>query len=1165
MATSPEAIAQLITAATAPGFREDLLAKGQARAMIWRDGTLPLEAPQFSDLLTYDLQNYAYSLMSQGLRLLDQGAEIEAARSAFEHAASAIEAATARGRATNDRDFHRLMAGASYHLARYAARAFSLLHEGLNEANLSVPERALALLMLRDLDGLQGLISKQRAGRTASEEGMIAQLEAIDLDVDATDTDDPEEPAESPLLEVVDQALMDNFVGAMATALLAFERGEAELIGSAVARLKVGLSAAADVNLVPSWWCHRLTIHLLGDLWSSSFHARLPTDPPGGDAADWGAYRELFIASLLRRGRAEIDLWPSQIDAATRALDLNDNMVVSLPTSAGKTRVAELCILACLAAGRRVVFVTPLRALSAQTEVTLQRTFRPLGKTVSSLYGAIGVSEVDEDFLRDSDIIVSTPEKLDFALRSDPNLLDTVGLVVLDEGHMIGLTEREVRYEVQIQRLLHRSDAASRRIVCLSAILPDGDQLEDFTAWLTGNQDNGLIKMDWRPTRLRFGEVEWRGDHAKLEISVGAEKPFVPKFLTASLPRGRRTKFFPCDQRELCIASAWAMIADQHSVLIFCPQRRSVEPFARAIVDLASRGAISPVLDHNPAVLDNAIAIGAEWLGADSAVLACLRLGVAIHHGALPTPYRKEVERLLREGILRVTVSSPTLAQGLNLSATTLIFYGLKRGSDPIGIAEFRNVIGRAGRAYVDVEGLVLMPMFDRIPARRAEWKEMVENEAGKEMESGLLRLLFFLMRRIVLKSNAESMSTVVEYLAGTAAWDFPVLATESSEVNEQERGRWSAYLTTLDTALLSMLGEQDVPDDQIETVLDEVLASSLWSRRLLHRKANIQSLLKTGLVARAKFIWGRTTSAQRRGYFLAGVGLATGEALDAAAAELNELLARANGGILLGHEAEAIDAITSFAQLVFAIPPFTPDDLPGDWQAVLKAWLEGKPLAALAAGREDEILKFIENALVYKLPWAMEAVRVRGLSHGDMLEGDFSVEDAELGVAVAAVETGSLNVSAATLMHAGFSSRIAAIEAVNATDADFTDIRGLRSWLRSRAIDDRRDNHDWPTTSSHGLWLQFVESMAPERSRIWTVSEHELQVEWEANEPPTGSALRLVDSEGETHVHTPCLNRLGKLDASLNPERLGVTLASVGWPPGIVAVRYIGPSDLLL
>ena len=217
--------------------------------------------------------------------------------------------------------------------------------------------------------------------------------------------------------------------------------------------------------------------------------------------------RKLFIASLSRRPKAEIDLWPSQIEAAARAIDQADNLVVSLPTSAGKTRIAELCILRCLAAGKRVVFITPLRALSAQTETTLQRTFGPLGKTISALYGSIGVSNLDEDAIRGRDIVVATPEKIDFALRNDPALLNDVGLLVFDEGHMIGPGEREVRYEVQIQRLLRRPDAEQRRIVCLSAILPDGQQMEDFSAWLRRDQPGSAIKGDWRPTRLRFGEV----------------------------------------------------------------------------------------------------------------------------------------------------------------------------------------------------------------------------------------------------------------------------------------------------------------------------------------------------------------------------------------------------------------------------------------------------------------------------------------------------------------------------------------------------------------------------------------------------------------------------------------------------------------------------------
>ena len=259
----------------------------------------------------------------------------------------------------------------------------------------------------------------------------------------------------------------------MALFLLALDRGERALVDQAIAQLRESLAICAELNLLPQWWAHRVAIHLLSDLWSNTFHEKLPLLPAGGDAAAWPGLRELFIALAADADpRAEVDLWPSQIEAAARAVDQSDDLVVSLPTSAGKTRIAELCILRCLAGGKRVMFVTPLRALSAQTETTLQRTFGPLGKTISALYGSIGVSGFDEDAIRERDIVVATPEKLDFALRNDPSLLDDVGLLVFDEGHMIGPSEREVRYEVQIQRLLRRHDADQRRIVCLSAILP---------------------------------------------------------------------------------------------------------------------------------------------------------------------------------------------------------------------------------------------------------------------------------------------------------------------------------------------------------------------------------------------------------------------------------------------------------------------------------------------------------------------------------------------------------------------------------------------------------------------------------------------------------------------------------------------------------------------
>ena len=738
MATLEEKQARVVEA-TVPGFRGKLLAQGQARSMIWRDGVLTEDAPRFSELLTYDLLSYGFSLLSDGLDILEGEGRQEIARTAFENAAWAIEAVIANGEESTEHDFHRFIAAASYHLARYTARAFSILVTAIREQNLTLAERCLSLLMLRSLDELEELIRSHKLGGEGSDERLTARLAAIERDG-------------GDELDVVVSALDDEFASAIALVLLAFERGDGGLVVAARERLAVGMSCCAELNLVNQWWCHRLATFLLGDLWTSSFHEQIPSLPGEVPREEWTNLRELFVTSLYRRSRAEIELWPSQIEAANKAFDFSDNLVVSLPTGAGKTRIAELCILLTLAKGQRVVYVTPLRALSAQTEASLERTFRPLGKSVSSLYGGIGSSNLDESLLRDRDIVVSTPEKLDFALRNEPSLIDDVGLVVLDEGHMIGLKEREVRYEVQVQLLLRRSDAAMRRIVCLSAVLPQNEEADDFVGWLTGDRgEAGLVRMDWRPTRLRFGMVQWRGNEARLEFTVDNERPFVPRFFSGRVPPvGRRWTVFPRDQREFCLATAWALIEDGHTVLIYCPQRRSVEPFADAIKDLHGRGALSSVLRGDSVGLEKALAVGEEWLGEDSALLYCLRLGVAVHHGALPTPYRREVERLLREGVLRITISSPTLAQGLNLTASALVFYGVRRGRNLISAQEFHNVIGRAGRAFIDVEGQALYPMFNSRRNRQRDWQNLVEDAAALGIESGLVLLVEYLLSRMI-------------------------------------------------------------------------------------------------------------------------------------------------------------------------------------------------------------------------------------------------------------------------------------------------------------------------------------------------------------------------------------------------------------------------------
>ena len=1145
------------------GFRGRLLARGQARSMIWREGVLPDDAPGFSTSLSYDLLSYGYALISDGLDILQENGNPEIARSAFEHGAGALESVIAKGEDNTSRDFHRFVCASAYHLARFSARAFSTLSSMLAEPNLSPSEACLSHLMLRNLQEAEAIIYTLKSEGVGSDDNLqesIAQINALD------DQENSEEYSDSIIMSVMDDALTDCFMSALGKALLGFQIGDEALVLQARDLLNTGMGVAAELGMVPQWWSHRLAIFLLGDLWNTSFHACLPLVSPDAAEANWPKLRRLFIASLYKRSKAEIELWPSQLEAADRALKLADNMVVSLPTSAGKTRIAELCILACLASDRRVIFVTPLRALSAQTELSLEQTFTPLGKTVSSLYGSIGVNGVDENFLRERNIIVATPEKLDFALRNDPSLLNDVGLVVLDEGHMIGLGEREVRYEVQIQKLLNREDAELRRIVCLSAILPSGEKLSDFVGWLTNDLEDGLLQKNWRPTGLRFGEVVWGNGNGRLELMVGDERPYVPKYLSGFVPPiGRRKKIFPSDQRELCLATAWKLVEDGQSVLIFCPLRKSVEPFAEAIVDLHKRGALPSVLEADPEVLKTALAIGEEWFSKDDDLLACLKLGVAVHHGALPTPYRREVERLLRLGVLKVTISSPTLAQGLNLSATALIFHGLFRNRKLLDVSEFRNVIGRAGRAFVDMEGLVIYPMFDDVLKRRSHWQQLIADDGGKEMESGLLLLVQYLLARMLKKPEISDVDAFIEYVMNAQAWDFPRLDAESAEEEASEEVRWKNYIAMLDTAILGLVGEEEIADDQIEIHLDTILQSSLWQRRIERREDQVQQIFKTALTARTKFVWANSTSQQRRAYFLAGVGLNTGQMLDANSAALNAHLVNANAYLASQMFDECVGSIVNFAEIIFLVEPFVPSAFPEDWRDLLTGWLRGTTVTDLVDSADAETLNFIEEALIYKLPWGMEAVRVRGLANGDRVSDDFDLSDYDLSLAVAAVETGTLNISASVLMKAGFNSRTGAIIAVTEGEGSFDNIAGLKEWLLSENTQRLSESDQWPSPTTVEPWRAFLESFGSGKRQSWNEHISEIPVKWYKQiELHEGQPVRIVKEDDETSVYSAEFDKIGKITARLNDFDIGLIQAVVSHDIDHLNVKYLGPHRLV-
>jgi hypothetical protein len=527
--------------------------------------------------------------------------------------------------------------------------------------------------------------------------------------------------------------------------------------------------------------------------------------------------------------------------------------------------------------------------------------------------------------------------------------------------------------------------------------------------------------------------------------------------------------------------------------------------------------------------------------------------------------YRREIERLLRDSVLKVTISSPTLAQGLNLAATAVVMHSLYRHGEKIKVSEFKNVIGRAGRAYIDVEGVVLFPIFEAGNKKRHdEWVELIEDLGAREMESGLIQLILSLLTRMHARLGGE-LNELIDYVVNSAAaWSFPEVANENTDKRERALKQWDRYIATLDTAILGLIGEADVPDDQIEPTLDNILQSSLWQRRLLRVDDASREAYRATLLTRSRFVWANSTTATRRGYYLAGLGLQAGHALDAVAGEANDLLIQANASILESDYEAAVAAITGIAERVFTFYPFEPDPFPDNWRDILRCWLLGQPLAAIIAGQEGDALQFIEGGLVYRLPWAMEALRVRAAANGDVVGVlGLPLEDYELGLAVPAVETGTMHRSASILIQAGFSSRLAAIKAVIDTSATFTTGAELRAWLHSPGLAAFSAQPNWPTSETRGLWLDFIREFAPRDNRIWARRDYIGTVQWFAKPAPPGTPVALYHRDGQPLVLAPDGHAIGLLKHALNPNRRGLMRATVAPHAALLDLSYLGPDDL--
>jgi hypothetical protein len=598
--------------------------------------------------------------------------------------------------------------------------------------------------------------------------------------------------------------------------------------------------------------------HLLGLLiraiGAAAARALRNVDPPPETPA-------LFMEFLVGRCRTQPLLWPAAAGYAQHALPgPSRSAVVAVPTGAGKSAVADLAIQHAATRGW-VLYLAPTNALVSQIRRQL-RADHP-GITIREFFGGAEYTALDGETLQNltpGQVFVMTPEKCSLALRQSPGEFETMSLCILDEAHLLADTHgRGQLTELVLSEVLAR--APSGQVLLMSALIANPDSLATWLADSHG-RDTIVVREPWRPTRTlravigvdsktlqdaaepaaqtlaplptRRRNVPFEAPLAALAglygpWSTGDESDYALVGVAATIPisvtrprGGGEISIAVSDVtvRPTVEALAQLLGGRGQKVIAFLPRSRH-DSFAAA----TSMPGFGPI--ELSADIEALLELAAAELGLPSLLAGPLAKGVGVHTSALLPEERRATELAFETDLSRVLFATGTLAQGLNLPATTVIIGGTDIGYDPDQSGDERrsreraqllNAIGRAGRARVSARSLALvvptrLPVFDeQTPASRilsgAEF--LAEEDASTNVLSALRPLLQRLLAGdATLEDIHPSDHIALSYLAP---------AHEDAELSHVVlHGTWAAHQLRIREQL-----------DQVARSLDELTTAAV-------------------------------------------------------------------------------------------------------------------------------------------------------------------------------------------------------------------------------------------------------------------------------------------------------------------------------------------------
>lgn len=362
---------------------------------------------------------------------------------------------------------------------------------------------------------------------------------------------------------------------------------------------------------------------------------------------------DALLAELAQREHPIFSLLPSQQDALkSHLLDASQVAVVlQMPTSAGKTLLAEFSILQAFEAYKddaRILYIAPTRALCTQTYRTLAADFSELNIPVQQASSAFEEDPFESALLVDfrRGVVVSTPEKVDLFLRSHPDWFKTVRLVVVDEAHLLSDKERGVRLELLLSNL--RREQPTIKFLLLTPFVKNA---QSVAAWLGGRR--GIpIGVHWRPSRLIVGLAKKKSKNKNVSFTIDWKEPHQshepPKPLTLQISNDLKTR----SARDNLVALNSKFQRLGLTLGMFPASRTEAEKSTRAIAA------------QNPSLADDvlsaehllAVALAEAEYGQDSDLAYCLRRSTAFHHAALSPELRFLIEELGRTERVRIFV-----------------------------------------------------------------------------------------------------------------------------------------------------------------------------------------------------------------------------------------------------------------------------------------------------------------------------------------------------------------------------------------------------------------------------------------------------------------------------------------------------------------------------